>query len=174
MEPKHDFSRRVPNFTKVDSIYTTVITSLQVKLDPSYISPANFSFEVIHYPDTAYQILRNIYATLDPDQEHFILLVLNSVGQVRSYKVIASGGCNYVHPDPRIIFRSALLLGATRIAVAHNHPSGNIAPSDKDMTLTEFLVSGGFVVDIEVCDHIIYGEKSYTSIRQLAPELFFE
>ena len=119
-----------------------------------------------------YQVLKGIYATLDQDQEHFILLALNCVNEVRCYKVVASGGHYFVLVDLRLIFRTALLLGAEQLVVAHNHPSGRLVPSEEDLMLTQTLVMAGQLLDVAVYDHILYGESDYTSIREWQPKIF--
>ncbi len=161
-----------PDLSDVETIYTTkTVHSLQIRLSPKYL-PISDDRLYIHSPAAAYQVLQGIYANLDQDQEHFILLALNSVNEVRCYKVVASGGHYLVSTDLRLIFRTALLLGATQLVVAHNHPSGWLVPSDDDLMLTKTLVVAGQILNIDVYDHIIYGEKDYTSIRQFQPKIF--
>ncbi len=63
-------------------------------------------------------------------------------------------------------------MGASRLIVAHNHSSEWLVPTDADLMLTETLVVAGQLLDIAVYDHIIYGEKGYTSIRQFQPKIF--
>ncbi len=159
--------------SNTETIYTTTVinNSLQIRLSPKYFPTANNRL-YIHNPDAAYHALQSIYATLDHDQEHFILLSLNSVNEFRSYKVVASGGCYVVAGDLRIVFRAALFLGASQLIVAHNHPSEWLVPSDEDLMLTQTLVVAGQILDIEVYDHIIYGETGYTSIRECQPRIF--
>ncbi len=162
----------------IETIYTAkIIDTLQIRLSPKYLSRSNERL-YIHSPDAAYQVLKGIYATLDQDQEHFVLLALNSVNEFRCYKVVASGG-HYVVSDVvypqlilRLIFRTALFMGASRLVVAHNHPSEWLVPSDDDLMLTQTLVVAGQLLDIEVYDHIIYGEEGYTSIRECQPKIF--
>ncbi len=165
-------SANLPDLSDIETLYTTkTIHSLQIRLSPKYLSSSNDRL-YIHSPAAAYQVLKGIYANLDQDQEHFILLALNCVNEVRCYKVVASGGQYFVLTDLRLIFRAALLLGAEQLVVAHNHPSGRLVPSDDDLILTKTLVVAGQILDVAVYDHIIYGEKDYTSIREFQPKIF--
>jgi DNA repair protein RadC len=101
-------------------------------------------------------ILRQIYAGLDEDQEHFVLLALDQKNNLRGYKIISSGGQSSSIVDPRVVFRCAILLGSARIIVAHNHPSGDPAPScPEDVDLTRRLGIAGSALGIEILDHII-------------------
>jgi len=71
-----------------------------------------------------------------------------------------------------VLFRNALLLGASSVILAHNHPSGLLEPSAEDIAMTAAIAQGGALLDIEVLDHLIYTAHGYTSIRQVAPQVF--
>ena len=113
-------------------------------------------------PKAAVPVLRQILSQLDADQEHFILLALSTQLHVTGYKVVSSGGMASTFVDSRILFRSALLLGAASILLAHNHPSGVSTPSPEDRALTRRLVAGGQLLDLEVRDHLIVGWDVYS------------
>lgn len=119
-----------------------------------------------------YEVLQAIFASLDDDQEHLILLVLNAMGDITGYKLISSGGQDRAIIDSKVLFRNALLLGASKIILSHNHPSGRLEPSEEDLLITVKVVEAGAVLDIEVVDHIIYTVAGYTSIRRAAPFIF--
>lgn len=117
-------------------------------------------------------ILQAIYATLDDDQEHFILLVLNAGNEITGFKVIASGSQDAAEIDTRIVFHNALLLGARNIMVAHNHPSGSLKPSPADWMTTERIVNAGKIVGVDCIDHIIFTSTGCLSLREKNPDLF--
>lgn len=106
----------------------------------------------------AVPILRAIYAGLDADQEHFTALAMDGQLRVIWYKVIFTGGMNSATVDPRVVFRTALMLGAASIIVAHNHPAGDPNPSAEDRLVTRRLILAGDVLGIAVNDHIVLGE----------------
>ena len=111
----------------------------------------------------AEKVLRAIFEGLDADQEHVVLLALDSANHIRGYKVVNSGGQDNAGPDIKVIFRNALLLGATHIIIGHNHPSGQIEPSNEDATFTKKIREAGEVMSLSLLDHIIIGDKGYYS-----------
>ena len=98
-------------------------------------------------------------------RESFYALYFNTKLDVVAYRKIADGGLDAVMVDMRLIMSSALLCNATRIAVAHNHPSGTRRPSSADRTLTNKIIEAGKVLDIQLLDHIVLTADSYYSFR---------
>jgi DNA repair protein RadC len=118
-------------------------------------------------PLEAVTILRAIFATLDADREHFVILALDAQNHVLGFKVVATGGATSTNVDAKTLFRDALLLGAVSLILAHNHPSGDPRPSRDDIALTRKLVDGGKLLDIVVRDHIVVGAGSaYVSLQE--------
>jgi len=98
-------------------------------------------------------------------RESFYALYFNTKLDVIGYRKIADGGLDAVMVDMRLIMSSALLCNATRIAVAHNHPSGTLRPSAADRTLTNKIIEAGKVLDIQLLDHIVLTSDNYYSFR---------
>lgn len=166
--------KRLRNLDGVETVYRARIRTVSVKLFSPYARTNGIELLTIgSYADVA-AIVRTIYTTLDDDQEHFIILVLNVAKELIGYKVIASGTQDSVQIDPKILFRNALLLGAAGIILVHNHPSGTSDPSSSDIELTNKLLAGGRHLDLEIVDHIIYSRRGMTSLRQVLPGLFAE
>lgn len=113
-------------------------------------------------PKAAVRILRHLLSRLDADQEHFILLALDTQLAITGYKIVSSGGLSSTTVDARVVFRSALLLGAASILLAHNHPSGSSTPSAEDRALTKRLVAAGDALELTVLDHLILGHEVYS------------
>ena len=67
--------------------------------------------------------------------------------------------------DVRLVFKAALELGATALILCHNHPSGNLTPSDADKQITRKLKTAGQNLDIHVLDHVIVAENGYYSFN---------
>ena len=163
----------IHDFTHVETIYNQELHTIRVKLKRNYIASDEVALQTIRRPYDVYQILKTIFATLDEDREHLILLILDLGQNIQGYKVITSGGQNYAIIDLKVIFRNALLLGASGIILAHNHPSGKRSFSDPDLDLTEKVVQTGQLLEIEVLDHIIYTpDDGYTSLKEVAPFIF--
>ena len=123
---------------------------------------ANMPKEVKNSKDTFERLLPYID---DPSQEHFLVMYLNQSNHPLKVECISKGGTTNVIADPKVIFKSAINLGATCIVLGHNHPSGNPRPSEEDRLLTKKLVGAGKLLDISVVDHIIIGNECYYSFR---------
>jgi DNA repair protein RadC len=122
---------------------------------------------MVRRPEDAAAIASAILDTLDADQEHFLLLALNTQHEVIGFKVCASGGQDSAQVDARVVFRNALLLGAVSVIFAHNHPSGNPEPSGDDRRITEKLAAAGEVLGVTVLDHLTIGRRrSFVSLKQ--------
>jgi DNA repair protein RadC len=101
-------------------------------------------------------VLGPLFDNLDGDREHFLVLALNARGRVIGYQAVATGTATACLVHPREVFRVAVALGAASIMVAHNHPSGETAPSREDHLLTERLVTGGALLGIPVLDAVVW------------------
>lgn len=99
----------------------------------------------------------------DLPHEEFWIALLNRHSKIIGKKRISQGGINSTVVDPRLIFSSALEVKASSIIVAHNHPSGNLTPSQADIELTKKLVGAGKLLDIQLVDHLIISGNNYCS-----------
>ena len=88
-------------------------------------------------------------------QEQFVVMYLNNANKVIGVYRMSKGGLTGTVVDPRIILGTALKVAATSIMLAHNHPSGQLQPSQADLALTRKLANAAAFVDIRVNDHII-------------------
>ncbi|MEL6780178.1 MAG: DNA repair protein RadC [Cyanobacteria bacterium J06597_16] len=100
------------------------------------------------------------------NQERFAVLLLDVKHRIIGSKVISIGTATETLAHPRDIFREAIKRGATRVIVAHNHPSGSLEPSGEDMSLTRQLLKGAHILGIPLLDHLILGNGDWASIRQ--------
>lgn len=100
----------------------------------------------------------------DLDHEEFWIILLNRANKVLSRHLISKGGQAGTVADPKIIFRIALEHHAASVILAHNHPSGNLKPSQADISLTQKLCSAGQMLDISVLDHLIFTDSAYFSL----------
>lgn len=100
----------------------------------------------------------------DLQQEEFWVLFLDARSKVIDRKCIAKGGITQTVVDIRVIFKLALEKGAVKIMVAHNHPSGDLNPSQLDKDLTQQIAEAGHLLHITLIDHIIIGiRKDYST-----------
>ncbi|MEM9121126.1 MAG: DNA repair protein RadC [Cyanobacteria bacterium P01_F01_bin.56] len=99
-------------------------------------------------------------------QERFAVLFLDVQHRILGMKVITIGTATETLAHPRDIFREVLKQGATRIVVAHNHPSGSLNPSEEDIHLTRQLLEAANILGVPILDHLILGNGDFSSLRQ--------
>lgn len=100
-------------------------------------------------------------------REEFYALPLDTKGRLLGALAPVSGGSvNAVSLRPAEVFRQAIVLEATSVILAHNHPSGDPRPSPQDVALTRELVRAGRLLDIEVLDHVVVGARAFVSLRR--------
>lgn len=97
--------------------------------------------------------------------EEFKILLLNRANRVMGVYSVSSGGICGTVADPRVIFAVALKACAVGLILAHNHPSGNLTPSQQDVELTQKLEKAGTFLDITILDHIILTPEGYYSFK---------
>jgi DNA repair protein RadC len=97
-------------------------------------------------------------------QEHFLCVMLNGAHELLGINVVSIGLVNKTLVHPREIFADPLKDRATAVVLAHNHPSGNLEPSDDDIATTTRIRKAGALLGIEVLDHIIFSEETYRSL----------
>jgi len=100
---------------------------------------------------------------LDLPHEEFWIVMLNRANKVIEKMLISQGGLSGTVADPKIIFKAAVSHQAVNVILAHNHPSGNLKPSDADINLTKKLVAGAKILDLAIIDHVIFTDKGYFS-----------
>lgn len=99
----------------------------------------------------------------DELKERFIVVSLNSSNKVIKWDTISIGNLNSSVVHPREVFKSAIENSAASIILIHNHPSGNLEPSNEDISITKKIVESGRILDIPVFDHLIIAGNGYTS-----------
>ncbi len=109
----------------------------------------------------AFDILQTLVA--DCLYEEFWILLLNKANKVIKYECISEGGISGTVADPKRIFKIALENNASSLILCHNHPSGNLKPSDADIKLTKKVKEAGLFLEILVVDHLIIGDEKYYS-----------
>ena len=112
---------------------------------------------------------KDVYEVLGPrledlDHEEFWILLLNRANMIIGKYEISKGGVSGTVADSKIIFKLAIEHLASAIILCHNHPSGNLKPSDTDIKTTEKLKKAGLIMDIPILDHIIIADSGYCSL----------
>lgn len=113
---------------------------------------------------------KDIYGIVMPyanhKQEHLIVISLNGAQEVIAIRVISVGLVNQTQVHPREVFADPLTDRASSIVVAHNHPSGSLAPSPEDHAVTQKLIDAGKILGIPLLDHIIFSSKGFYSFTE--------
>jgi len=99
----------------------------------------------------------------DLAHEEFWIAYMSRSNKVLARKRMSQGGINGTVTDIRMILKEAILLKASAIIACHNHPSGNINPSESDTRVTQKLKEAGNIMDIQLLDHIVISDKDYYS-----------
>lgn len=102
----------------------------------------------------------------DLAQEHLLCFYLNTKNEVMGKETIFIGSLNQSIAHPREIFKGAVRHSAARILIAHNHPSGDPKPSEQDYEFTKRVKKCGFLMGIELLDHIVVGHQQYVSLKE--------
>ncbi len=99
-------------------------------------------------------------------QEHFLCITLNGASEVMNIRVVTIGLLNTCQVHPREVFADVLLDRAAAIIIAHNHPSGNLRPSEEDKNITRRLKESAKILGINLLDHIIFNHKDFYSFTE--------
>jgi DNA repair protein RadC len=100
---------------------------------------------------------------LDLEHEEFHILLLNRANEIMRRELVSIGGLSGTVADGKVIFKKALDFGAHAIILVHNHPSGQLKPSEMDIKLTKKLSEFGNCIDLPVLDHLIFADNGYFS-----------
>jgi DNA repair protein RadC len=117
--------------------------------------------EKIKSSKDAFEIFRSTMG--DKPYEEFWILMLNKGNRLIRKHMVSEGGIAGTVVDPKKVFKICIDHHATAIILGHNHPSGNIAPSESDIKLTKNLLHAGKLLDISVLDHLIVCDNAYYS-----------
>ena len=105
-------------------------------------------------------------------REVFLAAYLDTKHRINAVQRVGLGALDHVPVEPREVFTAALLTNAAAVIVAHNHPSGDPAPSHADGVVTRRLVLAGNLLGVAVLDHLVIGDGCWTSLRTARPDLF--
>lgn len=103
--------------------------------------------------------LAKLLGLADECQEVLIAVLLGTKNQLIGYSVVSRGLLDRCHCHSRVVFRQAIAQNAAKIVLLHNHPSGDVTPSQADLSVTKSLRRAGRIIDIEIVDHIIVGQE---------------
>lgn len=102
----------------------------------------------------------------DRKQEHFLCISINGANEVLNVRVVSIGLINKSHVHPREVFAEVISERASAVIVAHNHPHGDLKPSEEDFQITRQLKEAAKILGLSFLDHIIFNPKGYYSFAE--------
>lgn len=151
------------------------ITKYSVLLDENMF-PGLFKENAVNYderefkdPENIVKMMNDVFWMEKRTEEFLYELCFTTRMQLIGVFEVSHGGVNYTVSNPREIFQRALLCGAARIVLVHNHPSGGTEPSTEDRNMTKHMIEAGELIGIPVVDSIIIGKSGrYLSFKEKA------
>ena len=119
---------------------------------------------VLDSPSTVSQQLIPLFEGLD--REHFVVLALDTRNRPIGANTVSVGTLSASLVHPREVFKFAILANAAAVILAHNHPSGEVAPSKDDIEMTQRLVKAGEILGIDILDHLVLGGEDFCSLKE--------
>ena len=138
----------------------TTIANLQLKANKT---PSNFEKVKIISSNDAFKVIKQFYFDDIDIFESFFILCLNRNNQTIAYAKISQGGVAGTVVDIKLIAKYAIDCLASGVILAHNHPSGDLKPSNEDLAITKRIKEGLKILDISVLDHLILTSQGYLS-----------
>jgi DNA repair protein RadC len=149
--------QKIPGIGKVKSIQLKCIAELSLRISKAKKVTGVKLNDPRSVADYYMESMRH------KEEEHIILAMFNSAGRLIKEMEVAVGSVNAAYITPREIFRHALNAGAVSLILLHNHPSGDVHPSEEDIAFTKRVVASGKMIGIPLNDHLIIGENCFFS-----------
>ncbi len=124
------------------------------------------AYSSLSSPESISDMVNTLYNLCDLTEEYVYLLALNSKNLPVGVFEVSHGTVDCSAVAPREVFMRALLCGASRIILVHNHPSGDPHPSKEDILLTERIKQAGEIMGVELLDHIVVGDCDMFSFKK--------
>jgi len=143
-------------------MYRIPVYRIELVRDGSQLVPS----KQIASPRDAHDVLRP-YIGGNADRERLVVLTLDTKNKAIGINTVSVGDLNSTIATPREVFKLAVVQNAFGLIVVHNHPSGNVEPSEEDLAVSRRLDAAGKILGIEVIDHMILGEHGcYASLKE--------
>ncbi len=160
----------LPGFDTLVKPFTFPAQPYEYKITALRECPTPERLQLCDTPDKAAEYWR-LHVPSHPyfnrDCECFVVLLLNTRRRVKGHQLVTIGTMDTLLVHPREVFRLAIMAGASAIVLTHNHPSGESSPSEADIKVTRDLIRAGQLLKIEVLDHVIIGNPTHSSLREM-------
>ncbi len=116
--------------------------------------------------DDIFNVMRQILLRdnkVDREKEHFWIICLANNNLISNIELVSLGSVNQTIVRPMNVFRIAVMKGAVKAIICHNHPSGTLQPSEEDKDITDRLIQVGKILNIHVVDHLVITTQTYMS-----------
>lgn len=120
----------------------------------------------IQSPNDIFNIAQNVIRGNEYAEENLWLITLDTKNNITGIFTVSTGSLNASIVHPREVFKRAVLQNAASIIICHNHPSGDVTPSQEDINTTKRIYEAGKILGIELLDHVIIGDNKYTSLKE--------
>ncbi len=145
-----------------DAKATQLVAAIELGRRVQLVTPSDR--ELLNSPEAVFGYLGP--RLVGESRERLFVLSLDPKGRLLGGHYEVDGGVSAVRARPAEVFRDPVVLEATSVILAHNHPSGDPRPSAQDVGVTEELIKAGKLLDIEVLDHIVIGLNSFVSLQR--------
>jgi DNA repair protein RadC len=132
----------------------------------TYLQKSKITIEGSQHVAKVFLDLLALEDKIDQEKEHFYVMHLDIRSRVKMVELVSLGILDSSLVHPRETFRRAIVAGSASIIVAHNHPSGEVEPSDADTKTTNLLFEAGKILGITLLDHIIFVNDKFFSFRE--------
>ena len=130
-----------------------------------YLKDSKIQVDGAEEVSKVFQDILTLEDHIGQEKEHYYVMHLNIKNQILMVELVTVGTVSSSLVHPRETFRRAVLAGSTSIIIAHNHPSGDVEPSDEDTKVTKLMFEAGQLLGITMLDHIIFTQDSCFSFR---------
>ena len=119
----------------------------------------------ISKPDDVYELVKD--ELINSDREMLLSVMLTIKNDLIGVETVSIGSISSSSVIPRDVFKSAILANAVAIILCHNHPSGDLVPSNADLQATRQMIAAGDLLGIKVLDHLIISNNGYKSLTEI-------
>lgn len=142
------------------------ITKYRIELVKESSSIYNITDDKISTSKNVYEIIKDKFNIGALTEEMFGIVCLNTKNKIIGVFEVSYGDLDSTIVHPREVFKRAMLVNSSAIILFHNHPSGEVEPSDGDKHITKNLIEAGKILNMRILDHIIACEDSFFSFKE--------